>query len=68
MTFTTEDMDRRTREALVHGEMMGAEVALDCIEDVLARMEVVERPEAMRRVREIVAAEMEDAIVRLGDI
>ena len=67
VTFTIEDMEHRTREALVHGEFMGAEVALECVDDVLARMEVVERPEAMRRLREVLASELEDAVVRLGD-
>ena len=67
MTFTVEDMDRRTRESLVQGELMGAEIVLECIEDVLAQMEIVERPKIMERLKDLITQEIEESVSTLGD-
>jgi len=68
ITFTVDDMNRRSKECIIQGVMMGAEIVLECVADVLAQMEVVERPRVMTRLRESITAEISESVSALGEI
>ena len=70
VTFTTEDMNRRTREALTQGELIGADVALDCVDRVLARLKSRDRFRVMSAARSAIAGSLTKnlhAVGRLGE-
>jgi len=66
MTFTTEDMNRRTKEALAHGELVGADIAMECVDKILIRLKSRDRFRVMSALRDAVSASLTKNIKKLG--